>query len=438
MIALSSAWFLRELMIRDFREYLEGELEDRVYWVIADLEGKYERYSGWKENLIIEDTIWALMQGLEIRVLDENEKIVMDTERAINSLTPLMKKRLMAITSSRTAKAGDDSLPYPLFVEGKEIGHLEVRFLFPKKENIFIERSNKFLFLSLLGLGSLAVLLSIIFSRKLTSPIKKLATAAKAIGDGDLKSRVDVVGDDEIGKLCAAFNTMAKTLQIQESIRKRLISDTAHELRTPLGVIQGELEGMIDGVFPVDKEHLQSLYEETKRLKNILEGIEELSQAQASALSLRKQPVELKTFLKNIGERFNKSFLDKGINFELQCDVGLMVYADPDKLSQIVVNLLSNALKATERGGKVWIRGGIKDSEVFIEIGDTGHGIKEKDLPFIFERFYRTSKEGLGLGLAIVKELVDIHEGRITVKSGYGKGAIFTVYLPNYDIHNFS
>ena len=438
IIALSAALFLRELMIKDFREYLEGELEDRVYWVMADLEGTYEKYSGWNKEVIGEDAIWALMLGFEIRIFDIDGSLVMNTEKALGTLSPLVKKRVMPISELRAVEKGSRFLPYPLFLRGKEIGSLEVRFMKPKKKNIFIERSNKFLMISLLGLGGIAVILSIIFSRKLTNPIKRLASAARAIGDGNFKSRVNVLGNDEISELSKTFNKMSMTLEMQESLRKKLISNTAHELRTPLGAIRGELEGMIDGVIPMDKEHLQSLYEETGRLKSILEGIEELSQAQASALSLKKQSIELKPFLRNIADRFSKLFIDKGIFIELQSGDELMIYADPDRLSQIIVNLLSNALKATDKGGKVWINAGIRNSEVFIEIGDTGHGIKEEDLPFIFERFYRTSEGGLGLGLAIVKELVDVHEGRIEVKSEYGKGAVFTVYIPSGSLYNSS
>jgi two-component system sensor histidine kinase BaeS len=328
--------------------------------------------------------------------------------------------------------------PYPLFLKGKEFGSLEVRFVTPRKEAVFIERSNRFLLLSLLVLGGFAVFLSIIFSRKLTNPLKRLASAAKAISEGNLKSRLIIVGNDEISRLSVAFNKMSKTLEIQETLRKKVISETAHELRTPLGAIRGELEGMIDGLIPKDKENLQSLYEETGRLKNILEGIDELSQAQASVLTLKKRPIKLKQFLKNIIERFHKLFIDKSISMELQCDDNLMINADPERLSQIVINLLNNALKATEKGEKVWIKAGTKESETFIEIGDTGCGIQQEDLPLIFERFFKTSREGLGLGLAIVKELVEAHEGRIEARSEHGKGSIFTLYIPLINLHNFS
>ena len=201
-------------------------------------------------------------------------------------------------------------------------------------------------------------------------------------------------------------------------------------MRDPISAMRGELEGMVDGLITTDKGQLQSLYEETGRLKNLLDGIDELSQAQASALSLRKQHVELKQFLKNIIERFSKLFMDKNIALEFQCDDVLPLNADPDKLSQIVINLLSNALKATDKNGNVRLAAGKKDSEAFIEISDTGHGIRKEDIPFIFERFFKAIPGGLGLGLAIAKELVDAHDGRIEVKSEYGKGATFTVYLP--------
>ena len=349
LIALSSALVLRELMIKDFREYLEGELEDRAYWVMADLEGTYEKYSGWKEDVIGEDTIWALMLGLEIKIKDTGGNVVMDTEKAVSALSPLIKRRVMSVSNFTQSENQNAFQPYPLFLKGKEIGTLEVRFLRTGKESIFIERSNRFLLFSLFALGGLAIILSTLFSRKLTNPIKRLVSAAKAVSEGNMKSRVKISDNDEIGKLSETFNLMAKNLEMQESLRKKLISNVAHELRTPISAMRGEIEGMVDGLITTDREQLKSLYEETGRLKNILDGIDELSQAQASALSLRKQSIELKPFLKNIIDRFSKISFDKGINIELQCDDGFIIHADPDRLSQIAINLLSNALKATER-----------------------------------------------------------------------------------------
>lgn len=427
-VALSAAFLLRELLIKDFKDYLEGEKEDRVYWVLADIEGTYEKNSGWSKEHLIEDVLWAYMLGLEIRILDKDNKLLIDKDEALANLSPTIKRRILSISESMEIKE-EIFIPYPLFLRGKEIGTLEVRFLRSKKETIFLERSNKFLLIALLGVGGLAIILSLIFSKRLTYPIKRLSNAVRAISDGNFDSRVDVKSKDEIGELADVFNKMAKDLKTLESLRKKLISNTAHELRTPLTIIQGELEGMLDGLIPAGKEQISSLYEETKRLKKILDGLDELSHAQSSALTLKKQDIKLKAFLENIYDRYKKLIKDKNLSFELICDEDISIKADPERMSQIIINLLSNSIKATKEG-RIWIRVGRDGSKIFIEIGDTGIGIKESDLPFIFERFYKSFDDGIGLGLSIVKELVDAHDGQINVKSEQGKGTIFTTYFP--------
>lgn len=440
MISLSSALIIRELIIGDFTEYLEGEREDSIYQIMAGMEGSYEKYSGWNEDGLKDNAIWALLLGYNIKILDINNKELMNTKKALESLPPLMKRRIQAISgfSDEQNTAGKEEFSlYPLFLGGKDIGHLEIKVLPAEitkgKERIFLQRANNFLILSIFALGGLSIVLSLVFSGKLTEPIKKLTTAAREIGDGNIKSRVSVSGNDELSELGRTFNIMAGNLEIQQSLRRKLTANIAHELRTPLTSMQGELEGMIDGLIKVDKERLLSLHEETIRLKKIIEGIEELSKAEASVLDLRKQPVEIRPFLNNIKERFEKLFSDKGVSLELESADTITFNANPDILSRIVINLLSNALKATGKGERVKIKAGTRADEDFIEFIDTGHGIKKEDLPFIFERFYRASEGGLGLGLTISKELAEAHGGRIEVISEYGKGATFTVYLPHLE-----
>lgn len=430
LIALSSALLLRELVLSDFRKYLEGEMEDRVYWVTASLESTYEKYSEWEQESVTEDVVWALMLGFKLRLYDVDGRFIAETESAVGSLSPLMKKRVMAISELMEAESGKEFIPYTLFLNGREIGHIEVSFLRPKKESIFIKRSNRMLLLSLLLLGGCALLLSFVFSRMLTKPVKSLTEGVTSISGGNLKTRVAISGNDEISALSTAFNSMAQTLETQESLRKKLTSNIAHELRTPLSIIRGELEGMMDGFIPMDKEHLESLYAEIGRLRKIIERIEDLAQAEASSLNLRKQRFELEPFLNNITGRFRKTFQDKGVGLEIQCEAGLHASADPERLSQVMINLLSNALHATEVGGLVLIRASGKNEGTSVEVIDNGRGIPEKDLPFVFERFYKGKDGGLGLGLTIVKELIESHGGRIEARSEYGKGSSFTVFLP--------
>jgi signal transduction histidine kinase len=430
LIALSAALLLRGLMVRDFREFLEGEQEDRVSWVSSDLEGSYEKYGTWRTDTIRRDAVWALMLGFETRLRDQNGAVVMDTSRALHSLSPHVKQRVQAMSTFRFENGLGSFVPYPLFFRGKEIGTIEIRFLQPKREDIFIQRSDTFLLVALGVLGGLVVVLSVVFSGRLTRPLKNIASVAAAISDGNLSKRVDVTTGDELGRLAAAFNRMAHTLQIQESLRKKLISNVAHELRTPLTAIQGELEGMMDGLIPVGREQLLSLQEEATRLRKMVEGMEELTKAQASALTLKKREFPVKPFLANIVERLGRQRAGVGPVVTLECEEGLKVKADPDRLSEIVINLVNNAMRAVEGGGTVIVVAGHTDRDFCLEVRDTGIGIKEEDLPFIFERFYKTSSGGLGLGLAIVRELADAHGGSIGVQSTFGAGAIFTVRLP--------
>ncbi|MEW5743924.1 MAG: ATP-binding protein [Nitrospirota bacterium] len=430
LIAMSASLLLRELMLRDFREYLEGEREDRVSWVTAALEGAYEQRAGWDRERVVDHTLWALMLGVTMRLYDADGALITDTDRAVASLSPLVKKRIAFLSAPDGLGRSGRFVPYPLFLGGREIGRLEVQFLPPRKEALFVRRSNWFLLASLAALGGSAILLSIVFSKRLTNPVKGLTDAVTSISEGNLKSRVVASGSDEIARLSDAFNRMAHRLEMQESLRKKLTANIAHELRTPLSAMRGELEGMVDGLIPADREHLQSLYAEIGRLRNIIEGIEELSRAEASSLTLHRQSIELCPFLANIAERYRKIFSDKGITLECRCPDAITLNADPEKLSQIVINLLGNALKATERGGTVAVSAFVSNAAAVIEIADTGCGIAGEDLPYIFERFYRASRGGLGLGLTIAKELVEAHDGTIAARSEAGKGSTFTVTLP--------
>jgi two-component system sensor histidine kinase BaeS len=430
LIAISTAFLVRELIVSDFREYLDGEKEDRAYFIMASLENSFDKHSGWDREAAVENTVWALMLGFDIEIYDEDGGLIMDTDRAMDSLSPLAGKRMAGILEPRSDSGPSDYIPYSLFLGGREIGQVKLRFHNPNKEKVFVKRSDRFLILSILILGGFAVLVSILFSKKLTDPIIVLTKAAVDLGEGDLKRRVELSGGDEIGRLSEAFNRMAQALETHESLRKKLTANVAHELRTPIGAMMGEIEAMIDGYIPADRENLQSLYSEIGRLRKLLDGIEELSRAEAGSLNLDLQSFELAPFLGSIIGRLAATSGEKHISLELSCDEGLSIRADPDRLSQIVINLVSNAIKACEQGGRVLVSAGRINDNVRIAVRDNGSGIKKEDLPFIFERFYKVSGNGLGLGLTIVKELVEAHGGKVTVSSEYGKGSEFTVVIP--------
>lgn len=428
-VALSSALVLRGLLVRDFRDYVEGDYETRIYWITADAERTYAKYRGWSLEVIEEDTVWALMLGFEVRFLDAAGSVVTDTERALAALPSPAASRSLTRLQRGDARAGE-YLAYPLFVDGSRIGTLEVRPLGRPQASAFVSRSNRLLVISLLAVGGLALVLSAVASRRLTRPLKELATAATAISEGDLEVRAAVRTRDEVGALAEAFNGMAQALQRLEDVRKKLITNLAHDLRTPLGAIRAELEGMMDGLIPAGKEQLRSIHDETARLRRMLDGIEELARAQASALGLVKQPVALAPFLEHLAERARQMARGRRVTVALECPDALSLHADPDKVSQVVLNLLDNAVRAVGEAGTVTLRATATPQGIDLAVEDDGAGIAEADLPYVFERFFRRAAGGLGLGLAIAKELVEAHGGTLEARSAIGKGSVFTVHLP--------
>lgn len=431
VVALSAAVLLRGIIIRDFKSYMDGESQDRIQRLIAQLEGEYDTNGAWKREALAIDLSWALQMGIEARVFDNSGTQQLDTNTAIELLTPLMRKRVLEVNSFDPDITTGEFAPYPLFLKGAEIGRLEARLLNPLKEEYFIHSSNRFLAASLALLGILALLISLAASRRLTRPILELSDAAEGIADGDLARRVAINEHDEIGKLAANFNRMAESLEAQEKLRRRLVSGAAHELRTPLAIISGELEGMIDGVLPTGREELQSMHDEATRLTSILNGLDDLTRAESSMLDLRQEQIELKTFLEAITTRFERIFSEKRAVILLDCPEHLMLSADPDRFSQIMINLISNALKAIAIGGRVSIIALRGENVVRLEVADNGRGIASEEIPHIFERFYKSTGDGLGLGLAIVKELVAAHGGTIEVRSAIGMGARFIVDFPD-------
>jgi two-component system sensor histidine kinase BaeS len=270
----------------------------------------------------------------------------------------------------------------------------------------------------------------VIASRRLARPILELVDASGDIADGNLSRRVTNAGHDEIGRLSQSFNRMAHHLEAQEKLRRTLLSNAAHELRTPLAIISGELEGMLDGVLPTDQSALQSLHDEARRLTAILDGVDELSRAEASVLNLHKDTFVLKPYLRTIAGRFERIFAEKHAILLLDCPDTLTVTADPDRLSQILINLISNSIKALDTGGRVDIRASSDSDGVSLEIIDTGCGIAAESLPHVFERFYKGKNGGLGVGLAIVHELVTAHDGTVSVTSVPDAGTSVRVVLP--------
>ena len=315
-------------------------------------------------------------------------------------------------------------------------------------QNLF-EIFNKIIFESVLYalLPSLVVALTIsaFMSGLFVKPLRAMSDAADRIASGEFQKRLPTneaspERQDELDQLANRFNQMAVQLESTEKRRRQLIGDVAHELRTPLTVISGSMEGLLDGVLETDAKTFKIIYRQANRLERLVDDLQELHLLEAGELQLNNQPIDLMTFLENITETMAHKFVEKGVSLTFTPDVEeRLVLGDTDRLAQIMINLLSNALRYTPSGGEVEVfaEADSQSEMVKISVSDTGVGISKAHLPNIFERFYRIDGSrsrqdgGSGIGLTITKKLVEAQNGRIWVESdGPGKGARFYFTLP--------
>jgi histidine kinase len=271
-----------------------------------------------------------------------------------------------------------------------------------------------------------------------------MRAASQRIAEGHYDERVAVPGGeerqalDELGHLALTFNQMAARLEQTESIRRDLIGNVAHELRTPLSTIKGYMEGLIDGVLPAEAATFQQVHHEADRLQRIVYDLQELSRVESGSLALDMKPVAASTLVAAMVKRLDRQFADKDVSLELKLPPNLPpVRADEDRIGQVLLNLAGNALQYTPPGGRVQIRARQEGHTVRFEVEDNGIGIAAEHLPHLFERFYRVDPSspraagGSGIGLTIAKHLVEAHGGDISGESpGLGQGATFTFSLP--------
>jgi signal transduction histidine kinase len=285
---------------------------------------------------------------------------------------------------------------------------------------MFVSAVHRYLIWASLAALLLAVVLSFLLMKKVLRPLGQMTTIAQKISTGDYSGQVPLISKDEVGQLAASFNRMAESLRRIEGLRKTLMIDVAHELRTPLTNIRGYLEALTDGVAAPTQETFELLQEETMRLIHLLEDVLRLAKADAARMDLHKTKIRMKDLILQELDIFRSQFDSKKIRTETEFGKGAdRVLADPDKMIQAVTNLLQNACQYTPTGGFVRIHTEQASGEMKVVFANTGGELSQKDLPFIFERFYRGEKSrsrehgGAGIGLAIVKELIEAHDGHV-------------------------
>ena len=283
-----------------------------------------------------------------------------------------------------------------------------------------------------------ALLVSLFLSRRIVAPVRTLTEASQHIADGHYEKRVDVNGSDEIAQLATSFNQMATQLEQVESMRRQLIGDVTHELRTPLTSIKGYMEGLVDGVLPSTPETFDQIHREADRLSRLVDDLQELSRIEAKAYSLDLRPVAVSNLVQTTVKRLSPQATTRRITLRSNLPADLPpLLADEDRITQVLVNLVANAIQYTPEGGDVTISTARVDDEIHISVKDTGIGIPPEHIGNLFTRFYRVDKSrsrqaggGSGIGLTIAHHLVEAHGGRIWAESqGDGQGSTFTFSL---------
>jgi two-component system OmpR family sensor kinase/two-component system sensor histidine kinase BaeS len=426
----------------EVRQYISRGGMLGVENLVTDLEVYYRRNGSWQgvDTLLVSQAENGMgmmgrgrrqgMPGMyDLLLVDAQREVVVDTGGVYPAGQRLSSDEL---ASGITLNAANGDIVGYLLLPGAPV-------VSPAGEDALVTRlMNAALRAGLIALG-LALIVSLALSGRLIVPLRQMTAAAQRMAAGQLSQQVPVHGKDELARLAQAFNSMSTSLQRSEQRRLDMTADIAHELRNPLAVQRANLEALLDGVYPLTTENLQPVLNQTALLTRLVEDLRTLALADAGELKLEFKPVNLRHLLEAAVQQFQSQAASRNLSFELelkQDGADLQVWGDPDRLAQVLNNLLGNSLRYTPDGGKIRVALELKDEMVELRLRDSGPGIPPEALPFIFDRFYRADRarsraEGsTGLGLAISRQLILAHDGTIYVENHPQGGAVFIVRLP--------
>jgi signal transduction histidine kinase len=417
---------------RRFGDYVTMGVRHHTTQIAAALGEHYAAHGGWND-------VGDLMDGIGELRMGPMRGVVMRGERLYLVLT---NARGHIVYDTQTGRGGGRvtgtalARATPIRTrDGAIVGYLLVGA--GPLEQQFTTDLGRSVMLVGTAVGMVAVLLGMLLVRAVVSPLRAVQQAAGHIAAGDLSQRVPVTTQDEIGRLGRQFNEMADSLQRNEGLRRRLMADVAHELRTPLSVMRAQVEALQDGVFDLSPGNLLPIHDQALLLGRLVDDLRDLALAEAGHLPMERAPVDLANTLRRITTGFEPRARAEGQRLVVDVPETLApVYADTQRLEQVLGNLIDNALRHTPQGGTITVRGEATEANVIMTVGDDGQGIAPEHLPHVFDRFYRAdparsrTEGGTGLGLAIARQIVQAHDGCITVQSEPGRGATFAVRLP--------
>ncbi|MBN2297151.1 MAG: HAMP domain-containing protein [Deltaproteobacteria bacterium] len=339
------------------------------------------------------------------------------------------------------AASTDDHILKAITIEGKTIGLLGLKkrqqLSGPREKTFLREQSKAFLVIGGMVLF-LAALVSFLLSRHLLKPVGQLTEGAHALASRKFDTRIKVSSGDELGQLADDFNTMAQTLEKYEHLRRQWLSDISHELRTPIAILRGEIEAILDGVHEMSRETLESIHAEVMLLGKLIGDLHELSIAETGELSIENEPVKILRVLEHTLRMFEPRFAQKAISiqFDPADDMDVTVMADSDRLAQVFSNILENTLRYTGSPGTIRIWQTISSGRLHVFMEDSKPGVSDEAIEHLFDRLYRTDPSrsrkngGSGLGLAIAKSIVEMSGGKIRASHSSIGGVRIEIILP--------
>jgi signal transduction histidine kinase len=394
---------------------------------------------------------WSNLYNLRIILTDNAGMVIADSEGKLTGTRYISKEpgrpvvtftpRFGGFLSTGQATTAPDQTTAPMIGTGTagilHIIHSDAADINLASLQITYNTIGRFFLWGSLLAVAIALLLTFILSRRIFAPVKALANATREFGKGDFSHRVDFKDRGEMGELSRSFNAMADDLERNERLRRNMVADVAHELRTPLSNLRGYLEAISDGLVKPDETSIRSLSEEVSSLSRLVDDLQELSLADAGELRLIFQPEDISRLIRETVTALQAKAAARSLKMSTRLpDTLPKVNIDGHRIKQVLYNLLDNAVAHTGPEGRITVTAWQEEDRVYISVADTGEGIPAEDLPLIFERFYRVDKSrtrstgGTGLGLTIVKRLVEAHGGRIDVRSKPGQGATFTFSVP--------
>lgn len=433
-IIFSISFTFRYFIEKSFNSYIESCNVERMDEIARSLSYAYSNGT-WNKSFIEEVALKALDDGLIVSIHDNKNNLIWSTHEEHRGRCESMMKNAFS------NKLNDGMIRSSLNItkNGEKIGSVHISHYgtyYRDVDTTYYDTLNKVLIIITIMATILSLIISLILSKSINKPIYKVIDTVKLLGKGKYKERVyNSSSIVEIQDMIESINIMAKRLDSQDAMRKRLTKDIAHELRTPITIILGQLEAIKDGIWEPTEERLNGIYEEIQRIDRLANSLNSLSKIEEENGTLHKEKIEISEIIENIFINFEKELHNKNIDGQLhlsKCEIEV----DKDKISGAIINLISNALRYTENGGSINIKTFVKEDYLFIEVEDTGIGIAKEDIPYVFERFYRTDESrarvtgGAGIGLSITLAIVEAHNGTVYVKSELGKGSKFIIELP--------